>query len=105
MNNTLNSAPHPGDVLGLEAAVGRDLAGDHGIAVREGGGSAGEGPAYNTVQCSTLQYSTVQYSAGEGPALGDLQREVRAAVLLQLHADQQVQTEAVKQSPPSLSGL
>ena len=32
-----------------------------------------------------VQYSTVQY--GEGPALGDLQGEVRAAVLLQLHAD------------------
>ena len=93
-SHTALLTPHPGDVLGLEAAVGRDLAGDHGLAVREGGGSAGEGPAlgrystvyyhYSTVQCSTVN-STVQY--GEGPALGDLQGEVRAAVLLQLHAD------------------
>ena len=62
MNKTLNSAPHPGDVLGLEAAVGRDLAGDHGLAVREGGGSAGEGPALGIVQYSTVQYSTLQYT-------------------------------------------
>ena len=43
---------------------------------------------------------------GQGPALGDLQGEVRAAVVLQLHADTtsaDCSSEAVKQSPPFLS--